>query len=77
MKGSANSTEPGDFPGDFHNGALDSDWDTFDAETKLSTHAIEFNNSHAAQFGTLGLMVYKKLGKINMAADLPIIGTLQ
>eukprot|EP00957_Ditylum_brightwellii_P174602 13294057-Ditylum_brightwellii.AAC.1 len=77
MKDSASGAEPGDFPGDFCNGALDFDWDTFDEETKLSKRAIELNNGRAAQFGILGLMVHKKLGEIDMAADLPIIGTLQ
>merc|ERR1719194_224889 len=30
MKDSANGAAPGDFPGDFRNGALDFGWDTFD-----------------------------------------------
>ena len=77
MKDSANGAEPGDFPGDFRNGALDFGWDTFDEETKLSKRAIELNNGRAAQFGILGLMVHEKLGEIDMAADLPIIGKLQ
>eukprot|EP00957_Ditylum_brightwellii_P150481 11458820-Ditylum_brightwellii.AAC.1 len=62
---------------DFCNSALDFGWDMFDEETKLSKRAIELNNSRASQFGILGLMVHKKLGKIDMAADLSIIGTLQ
>eukprot|EP00562_Extubocellulus_spinifer_P035071 CAMPEP_0178698464 /NCGR_PEP_ID=MMETSP0699-20121125/10545_1 /TAXON_ID=265572 /ORGANISM="Extubocellulus spinifer, Strain CCMP396" /LENGTH=212 /DNA_ID=CAMNT_0020344515 /DNA_START=29 /DNA_END=667 /DNA_ORIENTATION=- len=77
MKDSANGAEPGDFPGDFRNGALDFGWDTFDEETKLSKRAIELNNGRAAMMGILGLMVHEKLGEIGMAADLPIIGTLQ
>jgi len=76
MKDSANGAEPGDFPGDFRNGALDFGWDTFDEETKLSKRAIELNNGRAAMMGILGLMVHEKLGEIDMAADLPIIGTL-
>ena len=77
MKDSANGAEPGDFVGDFRNGALDFGWDTFDEETKLSKRAIELNNGRAAMMGILGLMVHEKLGEIGMAADLPIIGTLQ
>ena len=77
MKDSANGAAPGDFPGDFRNGALDFGWDTFDEETKLSKRAIELNNGRAAMMGILGLMVHEKLGEIGMAADLPIIGTLQ
>uniref|UniRef100_A0A6U0F5K0 Fucoxanthin-chlorophyll a/c light-harvesting protein n=1 Tax=Helicotheca tamesis TaxID=374047 RepID=A0A6U0F5K0_9STRA len=77
MKDSANGAEPGDFPGDFRNGALDFGWDTFDEETKLSKRAIELNNGRAAQLGILGLMVHEKLNEIDMVADLPIIGALQ
>eukprot|EP00566_Odontella_aurita_P023941 CAMPEP_0113538050 /NCGR_PEP_ID=MMETSP0015_2-20120614/7157_1 /TAXON_ID=2838 /ORGANISM="Odontella" /LENGTH=211 /DNA_ID=CAMNT_0000437595 /DNA_START=108 /DNA_END=743 /DNA_ORIENTATION=+ /assembly_acc=CAM_ASM_000160 len=77
MKDSANGAEPGDFPGDFRNGALDFGWDTFDEETKLSKRAIELNNGRAAMMGILGLMVHEKLGEIDMVADLPIIGALQ
>eukprot|EP00581_Thalassiosira_minuscula_P034951 CAMPEP_0184443690 /NCGR_PEP_ID=MMETSP0740-20130409/677_1 /TAXON_ID=385413 /ORGANISM="Thalassiosira miniscula, Strain CCMP1093" /LENGTH=180 /DNA_ID=CAMNT_0026812087 /DNA_START=21 /DNA_END=560 /DNA_ORIENTATION=+ len=44
MKDSANGAEPGEFVGDFRNGALDFGWDTFDEETKLSKRAIELNN---------------------------------
>ena len=77
MKDSANGAAPGDFPGDFRNGALDFGWDNFDEETKLSKRAIELNNGRAAMMGILGLMVHEKLGEIGMAADLPIIGTLQ
>ncbi len=51
-------------------------WDTFDAETQLSKRAIELNNGRAAQLGILGLMVHEKLGEIDMAVELPIIGTL-
>mmetsp|Transcript_45926 Transcript_45926/g.85396 ORF Transcript_45926/g.85396 Transcript_45926/m.85396 type:complete len:212 (-) Transcript_45926:153-788(-) len=77
MKDSANGAEPGEFPGDFRNGALDFGWDTFDEETKLSKRAIELNNGRAAMMGILGLMVHEKLGEIDMVADLPIIGALQ
>eukprot|EP01083_Nonionella_stella_P010738 30556_1 len=77
MKDSANGAEPGDFPGDFRNGSLDFGWDTFDEETKLQKRGIELNNGRAAMMGILGLMVHEKLGEIGMAADLPIIGTLQ
>ena len=77
MKDSANGAEPGEFPGDFRNGALDFGWDTFDEETKLSKRAIELNNGRAAMMGILGLMVHEKLNEIDMVADLPIIGVLQ
>jgi hypothetical protein len=62
---------------DFRNGSLDFGWDTFDEETKLQKRGIELNNGRAAMLGILGLMVHEKLGEIGMAADLPIIGTLQ
>ncbi|KAL7523881.1 hypothetical protein ACHAWF_004853 [Thalassiosira exigua] len=39
MKDSANGAAPGEFVGDFRNGALDFGWDTFDEETKLSKRA--------------------------------------
>lgn len=77
MKDSANGAEPGEFVGDFRNGALDFGWDTFDEETKHSKRAVELNNSRAAMMGVLGFMVHKMLGKVGMAADLPVIGTLQ
>lgn len=67
----------GEFVGDFRNDSLDFGWDNFDEETKLSKRAIELNNGRAAMMGILGLMVHEKLGEIGMAADLPIIGTLQ
>ena len=76
MKDSANGAAPGDFPGDFRNGALDFGWDTFDADTQMTKRAVELNNGRAAMMGILGLMVHEKLGEIGMAADLPIIGTL-
>lgn len=66
-----------EFVGDFRNGFIDFGWDTLDDEAKLSKRAIELNNGRAAQMGLLGLMVHEKLGEIGMAADLPIIGTLQ
>ena len=74
MKDSANGAAPGDFVGDFRNGALDFGWDTFDEETKLSKRAIELNNGRAAQMGILGLMVHEELAN---GVDLPIIGVLQ
>mmetsp|Transcript_19961 Transcript_19961/g.29236 ORF Transcript_19961/g.29236 Transcript_19961/m.29236 type:complete len:209 (-) Transcript_19961:78-704(-) len=70
-------TGEAEFPGDFRNGALDFGWDSFDEETKLTKRAVELNNGRAAQFGILGLMVHEKLGEIDMAVDLPIIGMLQ
>ena len=64
MKDSANGAEPGEFPGDFRNGAIDFGWDTFDEETKASKRGIELNNGRAAQMGLLGLMVHDKLGNV-------------
>merc|ERR1719223_2266017 len=61
MKDSANGAEPGEFVGDFRNGAIDFGWDTFDEETKLAKRAIELNNGRAAMMGILGLMVHEKL----------------
>jgi hypothetical protein len=71
MKDSANGAEPGEFVGDFRNGALDFGWDTFDEETKLSKRAIELNNGRAAMMGILGLMVHEQLG-----GSVPIVGEL-
>jgi len=71
MKDSANGAEPGEFPGDFRNGALDFGWDTFDEETKLSKRGIELNNGRAAMMGILGLMVHEQLG-----GELPIVGQM-
>ncbi|KAJ8607791.1 hypothetical protein CTAYLR_009240 [Chrysophaeum taylorii] len=62
MKDSANGAAPGEFPGDFRNGALDFGWDTFSAEEKLSKRAIELNNGRAAMMGILALMVHEELG---------------
>eukprot|EP00565_Helicotheca_tamesis_P008378 CAMPEP_0185741620 /NCGR_PEP_ID=MMETSP1171-20130828/39054_1 /TAXON_ID=374046 /ORGANISM="Helicotheca tamensis, Strain CCMP826" /LENGTH=203 /DNA_ID=CAMNT_0028413601 /DNA_START=26 /DNA_END=637 /DNA_ORIENTATION=+ len=62
MKDSANGAEPGEFIGDFRNGALDFGWDTFDEETKLQKRAIELNQGRAAMMGLLALMVHEKLG---------------
>jgi len=64
MKDSANGAEPGDFPGDFRNGALDFGWDTFSEEEQTSKRAIELNNGRAAQMGLLALMVHDKLGNV-------------
>ncbi|KAJ8607691.1 hypothetical protein CTAYLR_007294 [Chrysophaeum taylorii] len=62
MKDSANGAAPGEFPGDFRNGALDFGWDTFSADEKLSKRAIELNNGRAAMMGILALMVHEELG---------------
>ena len=77
MKDSANGAEPGEFVGDFRNGALDFGWDSFDEETKLSKRAIELNNGRAAMFGILGLMVHEEIIPLGYDPDLPIIGHLQ
>jgi len=71
MKDSANGAEPGDFVGDFRNGAIDFGWDTFDEETQLSKRAIELNNGRAAMMGILGLMVHEQLGGV-----LPVVGEM-
>jgi len=71
MKDSANGAEPGEFVGDFRNGALDFGWDTFDEETQISKRAIELNNGRAAMMGILGLMVHEQLG-----GTLPIVGEM-
>ena len=62
MKDSANGAAPGEFPGDFRNGALDFGWDTFSEEEKISKRAIELNNGRAAMMGILALMVHEQLG---------------
>jgi len=62
MKDSANGAAPGDFPGDFRNGALDFGWDSFSAEEQTSKRAIELNNGRAAMMGILALMVHEELG---------------
>ena len=71
MKDSANGAAPGDFPGDFRNGALDFGWDSFDEETKLTKRAVELNQGRAAMMGILGLMVHEQLG-----GELPIVGSM-
>ena len=71
MKDSANGASPGDFPGDFRNGAIDFGWDTFDEETKLTKRAVELNQGRAAMMGILGLMVHEQLG-----GELPIVGPM-
>ena len=55
------NTTPGEFVGDFRNGAIDFGWDSLDEDTKLSKRAIELNNGRAAQMGILALMVHEKL----------------
>uniref|UniRef100_A0A7S3NM50 Plastid light harvesting protein n=1 Tax=Aureoumbra lagunensis TaxID=44058 RepID=A0A7S3NM50_9STRA len=62
MKDSANGAAPGEFPGDFRNGALDFGWDSFTEEQKTQKRAIELNNGRAAQMGILALMVHEQLG---------------
>jgi Chlorophyll A-B binding protein len=64
MKDSANGAAPGDFVGDFRNGAIDFGWDTFDEDTKLQKRAVELNQGRAAQMGMLALMVHDKLGNV-------------
>ena len=59
MKDSANGAAPGDFVGDFRNGAIDFGWDTFDEETKLQKRAVELNNGRAAMMGILGTFVHE------------------
>eukprot|EP00587_Corethron_hystrix_P010827 CAMPEP_0113305844 /NCGR_PEP_ID=MMETSP0010_2-20120614/5325_1 /TAXON_ID=216773 ORGANISM="Corethron hystrix, Strain 308" /NCGR_SAMPLE_ID=MMETSP0010_2 /ASSEMBLY_ACC=CAM_ASM_000155 /LENGTH=205 /DNA_ID=CAMNT_0000160377 /DNA_START=64 /DNA_END=681 /DNA_ORIENTATION=+ /assembly_acc=CAM_ASM_000155 len=71
MKDSANGAEPGEFVGDFRNGAIDFGWDTFDEETQISKRAIELNNGRAAMMGILGLMVHEQLGTV-----LPVVGQM-
>jgi len=61
MKDSANGAAPGEFPGDFRNGAFDFGWDSFTEEEKMEKRAIELNNGRAAQMGILGLMVHEML----------------
>ena len=64
-------TSESECPGEFHNGALEFVWDTFDEDTKLSKHAIELNNGRAAMLGILGLMANEKLG-----GSVPIVGDM-
>ena len=71
MKDSANGADPGEVVGDFRNGAIDFEWDTFDEDTKISKRAIETNNGRAAMMGILVLMVHEKLG-----GSVPMVGEL-
>ncbi|GMI10302.1 hypothetical protein TrLO_g6769 [Triparma laevis f. longispina] len=61
MKDSANGAEPGEFVGDFRNGALDFGWDSLSAEDQERKRGIELNNGRAAQMGILALMVHEQL----------------
>ena len=83
MKDSANGGEPGEFPVDFRNGAIDLVWGILSDEVKLQKHGIELNNGRAAMMGILGLMVQEKIGETlisvdgkTAAVDLPIISYL-
>jgi len=64
-------TSESEFPGDFCNGALDFQWDTFDEETKLVKRGVELNQGCVAMMGILGLMVHEQL-----RGDLPIVGQM-
>ena len=66
MKDSANGAAPGEFPGDFRNGALDFGWDSFSEETKLTKRAVELNQGRAAMMGMWGLMVHDALGNVDI-----------
>ena len=72
MKDSANGAAPGDFPGDFRNGALDFGWDKQSDAWQLEKRAVELNNGRAAMMGILGLMVHENLGN---GASLPFVGS--
>ena len=72
MKDSANGAAPGEFPGDFRNGALDFGWDKQSEAWKLEKRAVELNNGRAAMMGILGLMVHENLGN---GASLPFVGS--
>ena len=61
MKDSANGAEPGEFPGDFRNGALDFGWDDLSPEDQDRKRGIELNNGRAAQMGILAIMVHDQL----------------
>ena len=69
MKDSANRAEPGDFPGDFWNGAIYLGWGIFSDKVKLQKRGIEINNGRAATMGILGLMVHVKLGETPISVD--------
>ena len=74
MKDSANGAAPGDFPGDFRNGALDFGWDKYDEATKLRKRAIELNQGRAAQMGILALMVHDKVSTLGGLNSLRGVG---
>ena len=83
MKDYANGAEPGEFPGDFRNGAIDLGWGIFSDEVNLQKRGIELYIGRAAMMVILGRMVHVKLGETlisvdgtTAAVDLPIIGYL-
>ena len=83
MKDSTNGAEPGEFSGDFWNGAFDFGWGIFSDVLKLQKRGIEINNGRASMMGILGLMVHENLGETlisvdgtTAAFDLTIIGYL-
>ena len=69
MKDSANDAEPGDFPGDFRNGATDFGWGVFSDKAKLQKRGIELNTGRTAMMGILGLMVNGNPDETLISAD--------
>ena len=65
-------TGESEFPGNFHNGAFDFGWDTFDEDIKLSKRAIDLNNGRTSMIGILGLMVHEMI-----VGSLLIVGDMQ